>query len=111
MSSMVKKDGLATAPLQTSQSSGLEMNKRNRLFPVSKHGASLMLVIQVNAFIVRKGRKGLKATKIPNKTALRCVQNADIELDDVFVADQDRLPGVNSFRDTNKVTHAPYKFS
>ena len=42
-------------------------------------------------------------TKIQNKTALRCVQNADIDLRDVFVPDSDRLPGVQSFRDTNKV--------
>jgi acyl-CoA oxidase len=58
---------------------------------------------QVNAFIVRKGNPGYKATKIENKIALRCVQNADIVLDKAFVPDNDRLPGVNSFADTNKV--------
>lgn len=58
---------------------------------------------QVNAFVIRKGTKGLKTMKIRNKTALRCVQNADIELNDVFVPDQDRLPGVQSFQETNKV--------
>lgn len=58
---------------------------------------------QINAFIVRKGAKGLVTTKIENKIALRCVQNADIHLDDVFVPDTDRLPGCNSFQDTNKI--------
>lgn len=58
---------------------------------------------QVNAFIIRKGNPGYHATKIENKIALRCVQNADIELRDAFVPETDRLPGVNSFADTNKV--------
>jgi acyl-CoA oxidase len=58
---------------------------------------------QVNAFIVRKGNPGYHATKIENKIALRCVQNADIHLDAAFVPDSDRLPGVSSFSDTNKV--------
>lgn len=59
--------------------------------------------MQVNAFIVRKGTPGLETRKIENKTALRCVQNADIFLKDVFVPESDRLPGVQSFQDTNKV--------
>lgn len=54
---------------------------------------------QVNAFIVRKGTPGLTTSKIENKIALRCVQNADILMEDVFVPDSDRLPGVNSFAD------------
>ena len=58
---------------------------------------------QVNAFIVKKGTPGFKTTKIENKIALRVVQNADIEMTDVFVPDADRLPGVSSFADTNKV--------
>lgn len=57
----------------------------------------------VNAFIVRKGAPGLTTSKIENKIALRCVQNADITLRDVFVPDSARLPGVSSFQDTNKV--------
>ncbi|CAL5230083.1 g13540 [Coccomyxa viridis] len=58
---------------------------------------------QVNAFIVRKGAKGLRTSKIENKIALRCVQNADIFMDECFVPESARLPGVNSFKDTNKV--------
>lgn len=46
---------------------------------------------------------GLQATKIENKIGLRMVQNGDIILKGVFVPDEDRLPGINSFQDTNKV--------
>ncbi|XP_042394441.1 acyl-coenzyme A oxidase 4, peroxisomal-like [Zingiber officinale] len=58
---------------------------------------------QINGFIVKKGAPGLKTTKIENKIGLRMVQNGDIVLEKVFVPDEDRLPGVNSFQDTNKV--------
>ena len=55
---------------------------------------------QVNAFVVKKGTKGFKTTKIENKIALRCVQNADIMMTKCFVPDSARLPGVNSFKVT-----------
>ncbi|PIA32294.1 hypothetical protein AQUCO_04500117v1 [Aquilegia coerulea] len=58
---------------------------------------------QINGFIVNKGAPGLKVTKIENKIGLRMVQNGDILLQKVFVPDEDRLPGVNSFQDTSKV--------
>jgi acyl-CoA oxidase len=58
---------------------------------------------QVNAFVVKKGTPGFTTTKIEAKISLRCVQNADIDMQDVFVADSARLTGVNSFQDTNKV--------
>ncbi|XP_078177986.1 acyl-coenzyme A oxidase 4, peroxisomal-like [Carex rostrata] len=58
---------------------------------------------QINAFIVKKGSPGLKVTKIENKIGLRMVQNGDILMKDVFVPDEDKLAGVNSFQDTNKV--------
>ncbi|KAJ3693818.1 hypothetical protein LUZ60_009298 [Juncus effusus] len=58
---------------------------------------------QINGFIVKKGATGLKVTKIENKIGLRMVQNGDIVMKDVFVPDEDRLVGVNSFQDTNKV--------
>lgn len=57
----------------------------------------------MNAFIVRKGTPGLKTTKIENKMSLRIVQNANIFLNEVFVPDSARLPGVNSFKDTSSV--------
>lgn len=58
---------------------------------------------QINGYIVKKGAPGLTATKIQNKIGLRIVQNGDIQFKKVFVPDEDRLPGVNSFQDTNKV--------
>ncbi|KAG1339085.1 acyl-coenzyme A oxidase 4, peroxisomal [Cocos nucifera] len=58
---------------------------------------------QINGFIVKKDAPGLRATKIENKIGLRIVQNGDILFKKVFVPDEDRLPGVNSFQDTNKV--------
>jgi len=58
---------------------------------------------QINGFIVKKGSPGYRATKIENKIGLRMVQNGDIVMKDVFVADEDRIPGINSFQDTNKV--------
>ncbi|KAF7144779.1 hypothetical protein RHSIM_Rhsim04G0127300 [Rhododendron simsii] len=61
---------------------------------------------QINAFLVMKDAPGLQATKIENKIGLRMVQNGDIVLKRVFVPDEDRLPGINSFQDTNKVLAA-----
>ncbi|CAI9097255.1 OLC1v1033640C4 [Oldenlandia corymbosa var. corymbosa] len=58
---------------------------------------------QINGFLVKKDAPGLQATKIENKIGLRMVQNGDILLNKVFVPDEDRLAGVNSFQDTNKV--------
>ncbi|KAM1597811.1 hypothetical protein EV1_032584 [Malus domestica] len=58
---------------------------------------------QINGFIIKKNALGLAATKIENKIGLRIVQNGDILLNKVFVPDEERLPGVNSFQDTSKV--------
>ncbi|XP_022746187.1 acyl-coenzyme A oxidase 4, peroxisomal-like isoform X4 [Durio zibethinus] len=58
---------------------------------------------QINGYIVKKDSPGLTATKMANKIGLRIVQNGDILLKKVFVPDEDRLPGVNSFQDTSKV--------
>ncbi|KAG0517117.1 hypothetical protein BDA96_09G060800 [Sorghum bicolor] len=58
---------------------------------------------QLNGFIVKKGAPGLKATKIENKIGLRMVQNGDIVLDKVFVPEEERIPGINSFQDIKKV--------
>eukprot|EP00897_Mesotaenium_endlicherianum_P004121 jgi/Mesen1/3737/ME000204S02995 len=57
---------------------------------------------QINGFIVRKSTRGFSAAKMENKIGLRIVQNGDITLSDAFVPDCDRLPGVNSFSDTNR---------
>jgi glutaryl-CoA dehydrogenase len=58
---------------------------------------------QVKGFIVRKGTPGFTATKIERKQSLRIVQNADITLDGVEVAESDRLQGINSFKDLANV--------
>lgn len=61
-------------------------------------------------FIVKKNAPGLTATKIENKIGLRIVQNGDILLKKAFIPDEDRLPGVNSFQDTNKVWCQSFSF-
>ncbi|KAK7287445.1 hypothetical protein RIF29_00723 [Crotalaria pallida] len=58
---------------------------------------------QINGYIVKKDAPGLTVTKIENKIGLRIVQNGDIVLRKVFVPDEDRIAGVNSFQDTSKV--------
>jgi glutaryl-CoA dehydrogenase len=58
---------------------------------------------QVKGFVVPRETPGLTATKIENKIALRTVQNADIVLEGVRVAEADRLQNANSFKDTAKV--------
>jgi acyl-CoA oxidase len=58
---------------------------------------------QINGYIVKKDAPGLTVTKIDNKIGLRIVQNGDIVMKKVFVPDEDRIEGVNSFQDTNKV--------
>ena len=62
----------------------------------------------INRFIVKKGTPGYTTTKIENKIGLRIVQNGDIVLKEVFVPDEDRLVGVNSFKDTAKVVKSLY---
>jgi glutaryl-CoA dehydrogenase len=58
---------------------------------------------QIKGFIVSADLAGFKAEAIENKIALRIVQNATITLDNVVVAERDRLPGATSFRDTNRL--------
>lgn len=58
---------------------------------------------QINGFIVKKDAPGLTVKKIENKIGLRIVQNGDILLKKVFIPDEDRIPGVDSFQDTNKI--------
>jgi glutaryl-CoA dehydrogenase len=48
---------------------------------------------------VRTDSPGFAATKIEDKQSLRIVQNADITLVDVEVAEEDRLQKINGFRD------------
>ncbi|MEU3827074.1 acyl-CoA dehydrogenase family protein [Streptomyces sp. NPDC029080] len=57
----------------------------------------------VGGYVVEKGTPGFDARVITGKTALRCVQNAQISLTDVRVPAEQRLAHVNTFRDTEKV--------
>jgi len=59
---------------------------------------------KIQGFVVTKGSKGLKTSKIEDKWSLRMVQNADIELQDVFVADNNRLEKATDFaKGTNNI--------
>lgn len=51
----------------------------------------------IQGFLVTKGSKGLKTSKIENKYSLRIVQNADITLDNVFVPDNNKLTHAKDF--------------
>lgn len=54
---------------------------------------------QVKGFLVPRQSPGVTLTKIGGKTALRMMQNADIELRDVTVGEHLRLQRINSFKD------------
>ncbi|MGO4103857.1 acyl-CoA dehydrogenase family protein [Leifsonia sp. YAF41] len=54
---------------------------------------------KVKAFLVRRDAPGVTLTKIERKTALRIMQNFDVTLNDVQVAEEFRLQNVNSFAD------------
>ncbi|WVZ82005.1 hypothetical protein U9M48_029322 [Paspalum notatum var. saurae] len=84
---------------------GWVLNGQKR-WPANSSFADVLVVLarntstdQVNGFIVNGGNPGLKISKIENKVSLRIVQNCDIQLEDVFVPDDDRLPGANTFQD------------
>lgn len=57
----------------------------------------------VGGYVVEKGTPGFDARAITGKTALRCVQNAQITLTDVRVPAENRLENCHTFRDTEKV--------
>ena len=58
---------------------------------------------QVKGFVVEKGTPGFVARKIERKLALRSLPNADVELTDCRVPDENHLARANSFRDTSRV--------
>ena len=58
---------------------------------------------QVKGFLVEKGTPGYDARVIEGKGSLRAVWQAEIDLDDVRVPGENRLPGAQSFRDTAAV--------
>jgi len=57
---------------------------------------------KVQCFLLRKGTKGLKTSKIEHKVALRAVQNANIEMTDVFVPDEERFELAKDFASGTK---------
>ena len=58
---------------------------------------------QVKGFLVEKGTPGYDARRIEGKASLRAVWQAEIDLRDVRVPSENRLPGANSFKDTGEV--------
>lgn len=58
---------------------------------------------QVKGFLVEKGTPGYEAREIVGKGSVRAVWQADIELDDVPVPAENRLPGSSSFKDAGRV--------
>ena len=58
---------------------------------------------RVNGFLVEKGAPGYNADVIERKGSLRAIWQAQISLDDVFVPEDNRLPGANSFKETARV--------
>ena len=58
---------------------------------------------QVKGFLVDRGTPGYDARRIDGKGSLRAVWQAEITLTGVRVAESNRLPGGESFRDTARV--------
>jgi len=62
--------------------------------------------MQVKGFLIEKGAPGYDARAIEGKGSLRALWQADIDLTDVRVPAENRLPGANTFADTAKVLKA-----
>ncbi|GAA4846868.1 acyl-CoA dehydrogenase family protein [Actinomycetospora corticicola] len=58
---------------------------------------------EVKGFVVEQDTPGFTATKMEGKLALRSVQNADLTFEGARVPEANRLPGAQSFKDTNRV--------
>jgi glutaryl-CoA dehydrogenase len=58
---------------------------------------------QVSGFLVEKGSPGYDAEVIEGKGSLRAIWQAQIELNEVRVPVENRLPGARSFKDTARV--------
>jgi glutaryl-CoA dehydrogenase len=57
----------------------------------------------VGGYLVEKGTPGVDARKIEGKASLRSVWQADIELTDVRVPAENKLPGAKRFKDVGRV--------
>lgn len=60
----------------------------------------------IRGFLVPCTSPGVHVETIPDKIGLRIVQNGEIRLDGVRVAERDRLPGSAGFRDTGRLLAA-----
>jgi glutaryl-CoA dehydrogenase len=58
---------------------------------------------QVHGFLVEKGTPGYDARVIEGKGSLRAIWQAEIQLTDVVVPEENRLPGARTFKDTARV--------
>jgi glutaryl-CoA dehydrogenase len=58
---------------------------------------------RVKGFLVEKGSPGYEARRIDGKGSLRSVWQAEITLTDLRIAEENRLPGANSFADAARV--------
>jgi len=58
---------------------------------------------QAKIFLARTDSSGVHLEKIQGKTAVRMVNNADIDFTDVKIPDTHRLKQVNSFADINRI--------
>lgn len=61
---------------------------------------------QVKGFIVPQDAEGYSAFHLKEKIALRCLWQAEIDLQDVFVPEENVLPGAQSFKNTAQVLFA-----
>ena len=62
--------------------------------------------MQVKGFLIEKGTPGYDGRPIAGKGSLRALWQADIDLTDVRIPVENRLPGANNFADTGKVLKA-----
>ena len=60
----------------------------------------------VRGFLVDQAAEGYAAETVAGKGSLRAIHQARIQLRDVFVPDEDLLPGAHTFKDTAVVLHA-----
>jgi glutaryl-CoA dehydrogenase len=58
---------------------------------------------QVKGFLVEKGTPGFDARRMDGKGSLRAVWQAEITSSGVRVAEENRLPGANGFKDAGRV--------
>jgi glutaryl-CoA dehydrogenase len=61
---------------------------------------------KVKGFLVEKGTPGYRARRIDGKGSLRAVWQAEIELHNMPVPEENRLPGAHSFKDAGRVLAA-----